>query len=326
MRHSPKMEEIRFGYWPRKTELRTGRAVILPVGNYDEIVESMEQNERVVNGWLYPPLTVECERGTAPQRRTVIYARKYGVDSTHCLSLPRTSNSRTLGEFLIALLGMLEGLRLVPEGWFHFYCAAVKPHALSDVDCNRGDLEAVLAIAQDFWKATNVEVRRLMFGAIHWRLFSESYEHEFERFSGQYTVLDTCWKVCEHLDAKWWRKWVPKGKPGHALRAKLLAKHCKMRVPSWAKTRKSRSKKGSNPFCKLSQLRNDFTHEGLYGKKPTAFGYPKNFKGSIDFQLAAFNTRLILAILGVKGGYVKSSSETHCPSALDLRRHRRPPH
>lgn len=212
MQHSLKMEEIRFGYWPRKIELRTRRAVIRAVGNYDDIVESMEQNERVLNGWLYPPLTVEGERGTSPERRTVIYERKYRVDSTHCLSLPRTSSSRTLGEFLIALLGMLEGLRLVPEGWFHFYRAAVKRHSLSDIDCDHKDLEGVLAAAQGFWKRASREVRSLMFGAVHRRMLSESYEHEFERFSGQYIVLDTCWKIAGLLDPHWLQRYVHSGK------------------------------------------------------------------------------------------------------------------
>lgn len=317
MKNNRKDETIAFGYWPRKLELHAGRMAIRPVHNYDGIVTVMKQNERVANGWLYPPLVEAYDRMIAIESRPKIYKRVFPTASTHCLVMPRSGKSRQLGEFLIALLGLLEGLRLVPEGWNHFYRAAIEPHSLSEVNCTRQDLEQVLAIAQVFWQKANPEVRRLMFGAIHWRLFSESYEHEFERFGGQYTVLDTCWKICEHLDGKWWTASNSKDK-GHSARAKLLAKHHKMRVPSWAKTRKSRSKTQKSYFCKLSQLRNNFFHEGLYGKTPTGFGYPKNFKGSIDFQLAAFNTRLILAIVGVKCAYVRSSAETHCHCALDL--------
>lgn len=318
MKNSRESETIAFGYWPRKVELHAARAVIRPLDNYDDIVEAMQQNERVANGWLYPPLVAACDRTIAIEKRPRIYEQIFYTGSTHCLIMPRSGTSRQLGEFLIALLGMLEGLRLVPYGWNHFYRAAIKLHSLSEVDCRRQDLEHVLTIAQVFWRKADAKVRRLMFGAIHWRLFSESYEHEFERFGGQYTVLDTCWNICERLDGKWWTAWSPKTKAVHASRPKLLAKRYRMRVPSWAKTRKSRSEKGNSQFCKLSQLRNNFFHEGLYGKTPTAFGYPKDFKGSIDFQLAAFNTRLILAILGVECKYVRSSAETHCPSALDL--------
>jgi hypothetical protein len=318
MKNNRKSETIAFGYWPRKVELHAVHTVIRPLETYDNIVEAMQQNERVANGWLYPPLVAAYDRALATKKQPRIYQRVFCTGSTHCLVMPRSATSRQLGEFLIALLGMLEGLRLLPVGWNHFYRAAIKLHSLSEVDCGRQDLEHVLAIAQVFWQKADAEVRRLMFGAIHGRLFSESYEHEFERFGGQYTVLDTCWNICERLDGNWWTPWSPKNKPGHVSRAKLLAKRYKMRVPSWAKTRKSRSKTKKSHFCKLSELRNNFFHEGLYGKTPTCFGYPKNFKGSIDFQLAAFNTRLILAILGVNCEYVRSSAETHCSWALDL--------
>ena len=315
------MNEIKFGYWPRKIELRIGRAVIKPVRNYEDHVALMEQSSRALNGWLYPPLIAEAERGGRSLKQTLIYARRYSTAPTHSLLLPASLKSQARGEFLIALLGMMEGLRLVPEGWVHFYRTAIKLNALSDVHCNRQDLETVLAIGLNFWDRATVKIRRLMFGAIHWRLFAESYEHEFERFAGQYTVLDTCWKICEdHLPPKWWQKWTrSKGVP-HAIRARLLAKQYGIPIPSWAKTRKNSAKPTKAFYSKLSTLRNGLIHEGVYGQKPIGFGYPKNFKGSPDLALRAFNTRLILAILGVKCEYVTTSCETRCAFLLDLRR------
>lgn len=249
----------------------------------------------------------------------------FQVSPTHCLSLPQTPGARFRGEFLIAALGILEGLRLIPEGWVHFYRAAIKPNTLSEVYCDRRDLEGVLRIADSFWTAAEPKVKRLTFGAIHWRLFSESYDHEFERFSAQYTVLDTCWNIFNLLEPGWvlhylasghapkWARGIANRKyPPHAFRPALLAKRYKMRFPSWARPLKGNS-------SRLSALRNRLVHEGRYGEEPIGFGYPKKFKGSIDFQLAAFNTRLILAILGVKCGYVTSSAETHSCFALDIK-------
>jgi hypothetical protein len=301
---SHKTDEIRFGYWARKLELQFGGALIRPIANFEVVVQSMKQHERVANGWLYPPLVSGRDRRNASSGETIVYQRVFGVNATHCLCLPRTLHARALGEFLIALLGMLEGLRLIPEKWVHFYRAAVKPHTLSDVYCDRADLEQVLTIGQTFWKAKNARIKRLMFGAIHWRVFSESYEHEFERFSGQYTVLDTCWKMYQLLEPT-----APK-RLAHARRPKWLAKQYGLRLPSWAKIRNGRSA--------VATLRNGFFHEGLYGNGPIGFDYPKGFSGSIDFELAAFNTRLILAMLGVRSEYVRSSVQTRSQFLMGL--------
>lgn len=313
-----RVKNINFGYWPRNIELHVGRTTVEPVRNFESTIAAIRESDRVVNGWFYPPLVPESERG---EQKRIIYARQYSLPPTHTLSLPHSSTADSLGEFLIALLGMLEGLRLVRQEWVHFYRTAVKSHALSDLDCTRNELEAVLAAGEIFWKDTTPKIRRLMFGAIHWRLFSESYEHEFERFAGQYTVLDTCCKVLEELRPKWWQKWkrwkkVPR--LPHAAMARLLAKQLRIPVPSWARTRKSRSKGKKSDYCKLSRLRNRLIHEGLYGKKPIGFSFPRNLKPSIDLGLRAFNTRAILAILGVRCQYTRTSCESRCYFALDI--------
>lgn len=122
-----KNETILFGYWPRKIELCAGRAVIRPLDHYDEIVTGMKQNTRVANGWLYPPLVAAYDRNIAIEKQPRVYKRVFCTGTTHRLVIRRTATSRQLGEFLIALLGMLEGLRLVPEGWNHFYGPQLNP-------------------------------------------------------------------------------------------------------------------------------------------------------------------------------------------------------
>jgi hypothetical protein len=93
---------------------------------------------------------------------------------------------------------MLDGLRLIQDDWSHFYRCAIKLQTMCDVFCNAKEIEAILAVASQFWDAAGAEARRLIFGAIHWCMFAESYVHEFERFGGHYTVLDTCFRLHCH--------------------------------------------------------------------------------------------------------------------------------
>jgi hypothetical protein len=64
-------------------------------------------------------------------------------------------------------------------------------------------------------------------------------------------------------------------------------------------------------------LRNEFFHEGLCGGQPIGFAHPP-FATSIDLELAAFNTRLILALLRVPCSYVRSDVATRSMYGLDL--------
>jgi hypothetical protein len=289
------MSEIKFGYWPRKLDLN-GRAIgIRLVNNVDEIVEVMKANGRVVRGWYYPPLTVEG-----------IYERAYALALTHSLMIADGLNGGPCGEFLIALLGMLEGIRLLPEGWVHFYRAATG-RQFSDVYCDDGEIVEVLERALSCWSSVATKVRRLAFGAIHWRVFVECYEQQFERFHGQYMVLDTCYRIYCELNANGARE------KTHAKRPEFLAMQYSMLVPTWAKTRKV----GQKEECDLSKLRNEFVHEARYGGQPIGFGYPKS-SGELDLELGNFNTRLILAMLGIKCGYVRSPVGTRSMFGLDL--------
>jgi hypothetical protein len=218
------------------------------------------------------------------------------------------ADGRELGELAIALLGLLEGMRLIPEGWCHFYRAALEPHTLSDLVCGKSEIEEVLGIAETFWKDNrDSRIRRCLFGAIHWLLFSQSYEHDFEEFAAQYIVLDSCFKLHTKM----------KGRPGrscrHSERPSFLAQAYAIPEPSWATIQPDGN-------CELSRLRNEFFHEGQYGGDPMGFAYPTTVP-SITLQLKAFNTRVILGILAVDCEYVRSRVNTRCMYGLDLARH-----
>lgn len=298
------MAEIKFGYWPWKCELSAGVAKVRPLSDYDFTIQGISESGRIATKWLYPPLTRAYDPKLPPDKQPDIYGSVYSVKATHVLTIPDAADAIKCGEFLIALLGMLEGLRLIPEKWVHFYRTPIERHTLCDLLCDVRDLEQVLEMALHFWGKSNEEIQRLIFGAIHWRLFSESYLHGFERFNGQYIVLDTCFKL--HC----------LGKPlsnnvSHAARPSFLATEYKIPEPSWAVI-------GSDNSCDLSKLRNNFFHAGLYAEQPIGFAAYPTFAPSIDLQLAAFNTRLILALLGVPCSYVRSDVATRSMHGLDL--------
>ncbi|HTO77372.1 MAG TPA: hypothetical protein VMQ61_14965 [Thermoanaerobaculia bacterium] len=68
-------------------------------------------------------------------------------------------------------------------------------------------------------------------------------------------------------------------------------------IPRWAVISGGQSSR--------SRLRNEFIHEALWAGAPIEFSHTKDHP-SLHFELAYFNTRLLLALLGESGEYVRS--------------------
>jgi hypothetical protein len=95
----------------------------------------------------------------------------------------------------------------------------------------------------------------------------------------------------------------------HALRPSFLATAYGIPVPEWAVP----TERG----CEISQLRNEFFHEGRYGGEPIGFAHPPN-PPTIDLQMSAFNARLILGLLGLRCDYVNSRVDTRSMFGLGV--------
>jgi hypothetical protein len=282
--------EIKFGYRPRDWHFDASDIHVEPLCEFNDVVAMVEASNQVDGEWFYPPF----QKIFAP----------YQIPPTHVMHIEDEANGRELGELAIAVIGLLEGMRLIPEEWVHFYRAPIKPHTISDLVCGKTEIEKVIRIVQSFWKANqDTEVRRCLFGAIHWLLFSESYVHEFEKFAAHYIVLDSCFWLHAKI------KGSPKKKPPHAKLPSVLAQAYAIPEPSWATMR--------DKDCELSQLRNEFFHQGWYAGHPIGFAHAE-FNPRITLQLNAFNTRLILGILGVDCSYVKSPVNTRQMHGLGL--------
>lgn len=289
---------VDFGWLPLRHSYATTRLRVQPLPDFDDRIAEVKKTGRLDEGggWFYPPL-VEISRSGIE-----VPASTFALPSTHRLEVDGADDQRGLADLAIAVIGMVQGVRLVPEGWWHLYRAAVKPRAFGDLLAHAGAVQKVLAALECFWQSHTPEVRARLFGAVHWYVFGHCYQHQFECFNAQYTVLDTLFKIDQLIQ--------PPRKMVHAKRPAHLAQQYGLIVPSWAVVT------GNPPECELSKLRNDMVHEARYAGAPIGFAHPKRDL-PIDHELALFNCRLLLALIGVRCRYVRSAIDLRSPHGLD---------
>lgn len=255
------------------------------------------ESDRTDGLWYYPPLVPFADYQTDGSRKPLTNAVTFELPATH--SITTAADLEELAEFLILVFGFLKGLRLVPEGWRHFYRAAIKPGHLVDFTPSQDRVEEVLSLAHDLWfdLASEPRLRRCYFGAFHWFLFAQSYIHPFELFHSQYIVLDACWHIHElRMGSK---------RPSHHQRPRELCSAYGLQEPAWL---------GDGHESPLVNLRNDLVHEGLYTGEPIGFA---NTGTDIEGMLAALNARLLLALLGLKHPYIETEVESRQLRRLD---------
>lgn len=303
------MTKIEFGYWSRRYRLKTEHIKVCPLPQIDLVINNIEKSERVAGPWFHPPLQPLHGQNHDPNAQAE--ATAYTLPATHSIEVnPADRSEEEFSSFIIVLIGLLSGIRLLPSTWNHFYRAAVKPGTLTDLVCTEKEIESVLVDAERFWQTHNdAKIRKGIFGAIHWLLFAQSYRHEFEQFSATYTVLDTCYKIRCDLHGK------PQKKLLHFERPAFLASSYSMPVPEWATTKPS----NKPTFCDLSVLRNDLIHEARYAGEPIGFAHAQ-ITPPITLQLTDFCSRLIIGILGVDCDYVRTPVDTRAMHPLGLRK------
>jgi hypothetical protein len=295
------MSKTRFGFWPRQWHIAISGLSVEPVANYAEVAEGISKHERAFDGWIHPPLERVFSSSLGPTG-PLMPTKAYGLPSTHEMSLKTDDDA--LADFTIAFIGLLDGVRLVREGWNHFYKAAIAPGKLVDFVCSQSEMSRAVDMATRRWRRLDEECQKWMFGAIHWYCVTAVYEHEFERFGGLCTVLDTLYCIHERRTGAGSRRTL-------AERAVVLARAYRVPVPNWAEVQRKNKKKVSP----LSTLRNELVHEGRYGGEPTGFAFPTE---NIILDLAAFVTRLILGMLSIKCAYVQTPATTRQMHGLDI--------
>jgi hypothetical protein len=290
--------ELRFGFLPEPSSYSGGGLLAEPLPDFGERVSSVWSSGLVDGSWLHPPLIKKNgSRGFGP---VPVASEVYTVPETHVLRpagdghLPENS----LCDLIISVIGFLKGLRLIPEGWNHFYRTPVQIGSLVDFYCD--DSQIGKAVEQTLGFASlhsGTEMPTRMFAALHWHLTSQSYEHEFEIFNAQYVVLDTCWAIFREKIGS-----IPQ-KPPHAERLLHMCNHFGIPIPKWALV--------SNKISFLSNLRNEMLHGGYFAQAPIGFEHPAEYP-DIDLELRDLNSRLILALLGLSSPYIQSQVGRGC--------------
>ncbi len=297
--------EFKFGFLKEVCQVNWRTGSIEPLQTHQTLVKNLYLSGRVAGDCLYPPLVDAPGVSPSGMSHPQVPVKLFELAPTHKLTLASGPQNSEFANFLIVLFGFMKGLRLSPEGWQHFYRVPIKRGALCDFLADNSNIAKMLDFATDFWMSNNLtEVRCGIFGAIHWHLFGQLYEHEFERFNAQYIVLDSCFALSKIM--------FPNLKKDHAhgVRPSLMCDAFGLAVPSWAV-------KCPNGKYPIAQLRNQFFHEGLYGGLPIGFAHPTE-TAYIEHELTNFNARLILAILGARNFYTKSSVDTHQYYSFDL--------
>ena len=291
---------MNFGWFPEQQTYETSTVRIETLPDFNESVSTVRESGNVHEGWFCAPIQAGANHEEPCPPVPIPW---FSLPLTHRIEHRNEAASSEPFEFLIMVFGWSQGLRLQPEGSGHFYRVALEPHKLTDFILLEQDVPRLLDLAEAFWHRRQADgIASTMFGAMHWFLFSQSYYHYFERFMMQYIVLDTIYRVQASISGRQCNS--------HARRAEYLADSLDVPLPSWGRM-------DSTGRTEISQLRNDLFHEAKFGGAPIGFAFPP-IQGNILVSLQAFNCRLIAALIGARGRYSRSSSETRQMRRLSI--------
>jgi hypothetical protein len=294
------MIEKNFGWWPHNSVVDARITRAEPLATYEQSIAVVKNSPRSYDGWFYPPLSPVGSRTTETKPPPEVVTRSFTLPVTHRIVGTEAWMEKEYLDFAIVLIGMVDGMRLIPEPWVHFYKAPTERNKLSDLVCDACEIAEVVFGATTWWKNAPLKQRRSMLGAVHWYCFSGLYEHEFEEFGAKYIVLDTLYWIHHRRTGQ--------ARVSHAKRPSILANAYGLEVPSWAVMQ--------NDSCRLAEIRNALFHEGRFGERPIGFGHPP--ETSLTLELGAFLTRLLIAMLGIECAYIKTPTNTRSMHAIDL--------
>lgn len=290
------MNPVEFGFLANATTItwQAGANTIEPLAKHADVVAAMQREIYVHDGWFYPPLRSVKSGVNAP-----LIPTGFALPATHQLHLSDTTADDEEANFMIALFGLLKGQRLQRPEWQHFYKAPVASK-LNDFLATDAPISKTLDIATAFWRRYTPEVRKLAFGALHWHLFAQLYEHQFERFNAQYMALDACAALALEIGLQGYSSHPSKPKhPLHASRASVLCGCTGVPKPVWVEPLAGQTE------CELARCRNELVHEAMYAGQPIGFSNPKGHHQMVR-ELTGLVARIFLRLLGVQNDYTQS--------------------
>lgn len=285
------MVQVEFGFLTDAAKItwQSGASCIEALPSHSETVQHVLNSSQVHKGWIHPPLC-PVQAG----RQEPLVPKGFVLPATHRMYLSSSSADDEEANFMIALFGLLKGQRFQRPEWQHFYKAPVASQ-LNDFIATEAQISRTLDLATDFWRQHTREVQKLAFGALHWHLFAQLYEQQFERFNAQYMALD----ACAELALKMHFPGFPHNRLPHATRACVLCDRTGVPKPVWV------DPDIGQKDCALAQRRNALAHEAMYGGQLLGFAYPTNHT-HMESELTGLVARIFLSLLGVQNEYTQS--------------------
>jgi hypothetical protein len=266
-----------FGWLEKPVSLKSTQFSIAPVKNFDEAAQAISEHPSR-DAWLEMPSG--CVRFELPP--------------THYIEVDSNTND-DLAILLISVFGFLHGLNFKPCGAGHLHRTPRHPTTLVEFSPSPEDAEKVLKKVLEFYGAhgSKPKVMPMMIAALHWYLTSQSYDHHFEQFAWQYTVLENLHKLARIIDHKF--------SDG---RIAALARHYKVNLHiafSDADIPQRNTKA-------LVECRNQLIHEALWCDQPIGYAVSQASYAMLR-SLKRFNSQLILASLGVKCRFLEADDD-----------------
>lgn len=287
------MSQYAFGWLGERLEVSDPTFEIRPLNSFDRAVEVVKESARMGPAWFYPPIVTSSTEGVD------VPVERFALPSTHLLVTPGRPYDEDYGAFAVIVLGFLLGLRFTIEGTGHLRPTPWKRGTLVGFVPTGKELLACLHKATTFWDSNTAEVRRLMFGAVHWHLTAQSYDHQYERFAWAYTVMDNLHRVAWHTSPAYKAK-IPNAKGQHGERPKALAAVFGSPLPKPFTDPAG----AADNVAVLVAMRNELVHEGRWAGEP--LGYAADGKGhDIIMHLDHFCAQVILGVLDIDCRYRK---------------------
>ena len=275
---------MEFGFLPRRLDVVAGDFDIATIADWRSLRAELEAHGHVANGWLFKP-----RKQGSPES-----AGRFELPTTHEILSARYGDDTALMQFVVIVLGFLLGLRLLPDGWGHLHGVAVEPGKCNGFIALDREIIPCLELAAQFYvnnqNTRNVKRMQSAISLIHWSSGQEQY---FDTFNYLYMAIDACWAVCSDLHASSIIQLHPRGgRVPHALRPAIMQQVLGLRLPRIS---------DPNETVTAASIRNDLLHEGLVGDMPLGLSI---IEPHCDLEMREFADKVILALMGVKAGYL----------------------
>jgi hypothetical protein len=278
-----------FGYMPVEERIEWPGGSIEPAPSFAEAV-SWVQQEANRDGYLYPPLvhtrTLALDGSSSKVPNSDRPALLHRLPPTHLLTLDAEGDEqslrRGLAGFVVHFAGCLYGHRCQFSDWWVDGRVPLRPQT-DHVSIRPNEAVLCLTRAVETWMTLSDHERIVAINALFLHGRSACYEWDWERFQAEYQVLDASFSLAKR---RLGTKRIP-----HKERIRMLCAEFGLRMDE-------------ERVGKMVEIRNELIHEALWGGAS-----PLEAQGEplAPLWLHNFNSRLLLAILGIRAQYIGSA-------------------